>query len=240
MKVIKALLLVAGLMLLGIGCQSAPVPTATPAPEPTQEVTPVPAKEATPEPTPTPLIVVPTVAVLAGTPTPAGLLVPSPSPSREWQTPYRIQIPDLGVDTAIVAVGLDRNGGMAAPENPYTIGWYGGSAKPGSKGNVLISGHLDWMDWKEGRAKTGVFWELNKLGLGSKIIITEGPRQYIYMAKSKQVLDYNDPAALRYLQPTSTPRLTIITCEPSYFDPVKRNYQKRLLVFADLESTAGG
>jgi len=143
------------------------------------------------------------------------------------------------LDTDLIPVGLDPDGTMASPEDPYKVGWYSSGARPGSLGNLLISGHLDWMDWASGTPRTGVFWRLRELQPGARIIISDGSTQWTYVVRSSLKYRYDDPKAIALLQPTATAMATVITCEGPGFDPISRNYTYRRILLADLVETSG-
>ena len=148
---------------------------------------------------------------------------------------WRIVIPQLGVDTSIVSVGLEPDGAMGAPETPDVVGWYRHGTAPGQQGNVLLDGHVDWTDRITGIPRTGVFWSLAKLPVGSEIIIADGTREYVYQVTEKMRFSWDDPQGASVLQPTADARATLITCGGA-FDRATRSYALREVVIARLVS----
>jgi sortase (surface protein transpeptidase) len=134
----------------------------------------------------------------------------------------------------MIPVGLDPDGAMASPDDPYKVGWYSPAAKPGTMGNLLMSGHLDWMDWSTGVPTTGIFWRLRELLPGAKVIISDNLTEWTYEVRSTLKYRFDDPEGIALLQPSVEPRATIITCEGPGFDPVRRNYTYRRILIAHL------
>lgn len=148
---------------------------------------------------------------------------------------WRIIIPQIGVDTSIVSVGLEPDGAMGAPETPDVVGWYRYGPSPGQQGNVLLDGHVDWTDRGTGIPRVGVFWDLAKLPMGSEIIIADGAREYVYQVAEKLRFSWDDPDGASVLQSTADTRATLITCGGA-FDRVTRSYALRDVIIARLVS----
>ena len=218
------------ILLVLMAFVSVACPTAVPTPTPTVE----PTATATPEPD----VMPPEATILPGTPSPAGLQLATPGTRVETSTPYRIQIADIGVDALVIGVGLEANGAMAAPQNPFVVGWYYPGREPGSGGNALLSGHVDYWDATAKVGRPGAFWNLRNIKLGAKVYVTEGGKRYSYTVTEAKWFAFNDRAALAYLNPNLGARLTLITCGGD-FDVKTWNYQKRLLVIGSMDAAAG-
>lgn len=82
--------------------------------------------------------------------------------------PVRLRIPAIGVDTAVIPLGLAADGTVQvppiAPHSP--AGWYDGSPTPGSTGPSVILGHVT-----VGRYGDGVFRRLSALRSGDRILV---------------------------------------------------------------------
>lgn len=181
---------------------------------------------------PTTAVTVPTTAPTLPTLVPAS---PSPaaSPTVAVYWPQEVEIPKIKIKALVVQVGLDENGEMEAPSGPDLIGWYTGGVAPGVDGNALITAHYDWLDRQTGKAGPAIFWDLKQLEKGDKIIInSEENKTFTYAVKDTFTVRFDDPAALKYLQPTDKAILTAISCEGT-FDPVTRNYDLRRIVVAE-------
>lgn len=147
--------------------------------------------------------------------------------------PTAIRVPALGIDASVVPVGLDSDGAMGAPTDPWAVGWYSPGAGPGDSGNLLLDGHVDWTDQNTGAPFGAVFWRLRELAHGDVIYIFAGDRSFKYVVETTVTLEWDDPSGADYLQPTETPTATIITCG-GIFDRAARNYSHRIIVVARL------
>ena len=157
----------------------------------------------------------------------------APPPVAAQGAGWRIIIPQIGVDAPIVSVGLDSAGAMGVPRGPDEVGWYQYGPRPGQPGNVLLGGHVDWTDRQTGIPHGAVFWYLAKVPLGGEITITDGQRTYTYVVFEKRRYQWEDPAGVSVLQPTSDSRITVITCG-GVFDRATRDYSMREVVIARL------
>ena len=79
--------------------------------------------------------------------------------------PVRLVIPEIGVATRLVRLGLEPEGGMQVPGNFGDAGWFAGGPVPGQVGPAVIAGHVD--------SKTGpaVFYELGRLHNGDAVYV---------------------------------------------------------------------
>ncbi len=162
-----------------------------------------------PTPTPTPVI---DVVILPGRPPqPSGdlptryrdlvkpappIVIPTPKPG----APTRIVIPKIGVDAPVVE-------GDGWEELKRGVGHHIGSANPGERGNMVLSGHNDIFG--------EVFRDLDKLDLGDEIIVYAGEVPYRYVVKAKKIVE---PTDVSVMAPTTTPIVTLITCYPYRID----------------------
>jgi len=170
---------------------------------------------------------------------PGGWTVPPPPLSPTAVAPlgegWRVLIPDIGVDAAMVSVGYDADGAMGAPEGPDEVGWFRYGVAPGKAGNALLDGHVDWTDRRTNQPRTGVFWNLARLRLGSHITVVSGGRKFVYAVAEKRRYRWDDPEGVAVLQPSADARITLITCG-GVFDRTTRNYSMRDVVIAHLVS----
>ncbi len=171
-----------------------------------------------PTPTATPLI---RAAVLPGghlPPTTAGaepqplnpvpaLVIPTPGP----KSPTRLVIPSINVDVPVVP-------GDDWEQLKKGAGHHIGSANPGERGNVFISGHNDIYG--------EIFRHLEKLKPGDQVIVYAGEQPYTYIVRTTRIVD---PSDVSIMYPTSTPILSLMTCHPYMVDT------HRLVVIAELE-----
>lgn len=122
----------------------------------------------------------------------------------------RITIPKINVD-AIVVEGTSSKALLRGP------GHIRSSAYPGEQGNVVISAHRDTF-----------FRHIVELKNGDQIQLQRGGITYTYEVTGKKITDPNDVSVI---QQTQEPRLTLITCYPTYYiGPAP----ERLVVFSRL------
>ena len=197
----------------------------TGASQPVAQSTPQAAATSPPSPT-----VEPVATIAVEQPTPA----PSPTVAVYW--PEQVEIPSIQVKGPVVQVGLEPDGTMEAPKGPDVIGWYTGSVAPGVAGNTLITAHVDWLNRETGKPQEAVFWNLRKVQSGDQVVVrSENDQTYTYVVKESFLVGFDDTEALKYVQPTTEPIMTLITCEGD-FDQNTRNYSKRRIVIAELQT----
>ncbi len=130
----------------------------------------------------------------------------------------RIIIPKIGKNIPIVET--EKGALYASDWNTFSkailedlkrgVVRYPGSARPGQKGNVFITGHSSYYPWDDGKFKD-VFALLPHLEIGDEIIIYFNQKKYRYkIAEKKEV----KPQNTEILKPTDDFRLTLMTCTP--------------------------
>src|SRR6185295_2693514 len=113
-------------------------------------------------------VAVPPIAVAPIAVAPIAVAAVAAADRGDGVPPARIRLPSLGVDTAVVAVGVDGRGEMAVPEDVRQTGWYRFGPAPGSAaGSSVVSGHVD--DAVQGR---GAFYRLVDLAVGDHVVVT--------------------------------------------------------------------
>lgn len=163
----------------------------------------------------------PPAAVAAVTQPPANAVAATPTAAPVTGQPNHLVIPKLGLDTAIVDVGwevVERDGQRVTEWQTAdnAAGRHLNSARPGEKGNVVLSGHHN--------TKGEVFRSISEGGLAV------GDMLYLFDAKGRgfsyQVSEVTEPllelgateaqrlANASYIQPTQDARVTLVTCWP--------------------------
>ena len=144
--------------------------------------------------------------------------------------PRHLNIPALGIDANILAVGMLSSGAMNAPSSAWDVGWYNKSALPGSHtGALLIDGHVnDSLD------QPGIFASLHSLTSGDEIRIERGDGQlfiYTVVLTEQIATDKVDmPRLLRSALPEKE-GLNLITCGGKY-DSKSNTYTDRVLIYS--------
>jgi hypothetical protein len=146
--------------------------------------------------------------------------------------PVQLDIPRIGLHTAVIRLGLNADGTvMVPPADPEApAGWYRHLASPGEPGPAILLGHVDSY---QGPA---VFHRLAELVAGDRITIdrTDGRTVEFTVQSVKTYPKHSFPTASVYGW-TVGPVLRLITCGGS-FDRVHRTYVSNVVVFAALTS----
>ena len=144
--------------------------------------------------------------------------------------PVRVQIPSIGVDSALESLALEEGGRLQAPVDYDLAGWYAGGVQPGQVGPAIIAGHVD------SPTAPAVFAALGNLVPGDEIIVTRSDGSVLTFAVSgsMQSAKAEFPTAAVYSN-VPTPELRLITCG-GVFDSSTGHYLDNLIVFAELRA----
>ena len=126
----------------------------------------------------------------------AAVPVPTPGP----RSPTRIVIAGIEVDWPVVE-------GDSWDELKQGIGHRVGSANPGERGNLVLSGHDD--------VYGEPFRDLEKLEVGKDVLVYAGGTSFRYVIRARRVVAPND---LSVLSSSKNPVITLITCTPYRVD----------------------
>ncbi|HEX2037256.1 MAG TPA: sortase [Chloroflexota bacterium] len=145
----------------------------------------------------------------AAAPSPAG---DATLPDRTAALPPtdRLLIPGVGIDTPVVEVGVNAAGEMDVVDNAAGRSRLG--AEAGETGNVLIGGHLD--------TRGAVFRLLPQVQEGDDVFLFRRDAVFHYRVEQRIVVREEGVsleqrrANARWIQPTTDPVLTLITCYP--------------------------
>src|SRR5437588_3584066 len=130
--------------------------------------------------------------------------IPTPGP----QQPVRLVISALNLDVLVV----EGDDWEALKKG---AGHHSGSANPGQRGNLVLSGHDDVFG--------EIFRYIGDLKSGDTVDIYSKESKYTYTVTNKRIVD---PTEVSVLQATTDPTLTLITCYPYLVDT------QRVVVFA--------
>lgn len=155
-------------------------------------------------------------------PTVLGINFPAPAIG----FPTRLIIPKLNINASIEYVGTTPQGEMATPSNPDNVGWFEYGPRPGENGSAVIAGHFD-----DGTGKPGIFINLRQLRPGDQISTQDRSGQATHFTVI-QVRTYNTFTSAEVFSNATTPYLNLITCDGAW-DPVKKTYSERLVVFSE-------
>ena len=157
-----------------------------------------------------------------------GKVAKGPTPLSR-STPTRLDIPSIGVSTALMTLGLNADGTIAVPplRTDAPAGWYQYLATPGETGPAVLLGHVD-----TARDGPAVFYRLRDLHPGDRISVQRADGRTAVFAVDR-VAEYaksDFPAASVYGS-VDRPVLRLITCGGT-FDHVHRQYRGNVIVFA--------
>lgn len=140
--------------------------------------------------------------------------------------PTTLAIPSTGVNAAVEQVGVDSQGNMATPADPWNTAWYAPGTRPGLPGNAVIAGHVDYHG-----IGAVVFARLASLGPGAEVFVTDdqGKRRR-FVVTSVEVFPTDTAPRERIFGGTSETHLNLISCIGD-FNPASRSYSDRVVVF---------
>jgi sortase (surface protein transpeptidase) len=211
-RVVAAVLIAVGSTMIGLGVRP--------------EGRPRPAAAATTGPT--------TQTAAASSPSTAG---PRRAAALGRATPVHLDIPRIGVHTALIPLGLDPDGTVAVPplESDAPAGWYRHLASPGEIGSAVILGHVD-----SARYGPAVFFRLGALRPGDTASVRrdDGSIAVFEVVAVVEQPKTAFPAAAVY-GPVDYPALRLITCGGD-FDRARGGYRSNTIVYAVLTATDPG
>lgn len=144
--------------------------------------------------------------------------------------PVRLSISSLGVDAAMVYVGVDSSGAMEAPDDPDEVAWFEPGPRPGEVGSAVVSGHYGWYN-----DMSAVFDHLSEVAIGDRITI-EDDKGNVTSFIVREIRSY-DPAADAtdiFTSDDGKAHLNLITCGGDW-EETAQQYSERLVVFTDKE-----
>ena len=148
--------------------------------------------------------------------------------------PVRLQIPSIGVDSAIEDAYITPDGRMDVPAGSENVAWFAIGTVPGQKGSAVIGGHYGIDD---GVPK--VFYDLNKLEVGDKVyIVDDFGNTLAFIVRSIRLFDREADATSVFYSTDNRAHLNIITCEGEW-NKIDDNYPDRRVVFTDSVPSEG-
>jgi hypothetical protein len=169
----------------------------------------------------------------AGPPPAAPVQVLS-TPALAAAPPVRIRIPAIGVDSALIALGLAADGTLQVPVDGSVAGWFTGSPTPGEHGPSVIAAHVDW------NHAPGVFFRLRDLEPGAEVAVdrADGTTARFEVLEVEQYPKDAFPTE-RVYGDIDHAGLRLITCGGS-FDRAARSYRDNVVVYAGLVGSSAG
>lgn len=138
----------------------------------------------------------------------------------------RVRIPAIGVDSALIELGMDATGTLGAPQSAEVAGWFAAGPAPGDDGPALLAGHVD------SRTGPGVFFRLAELATGNRIEVQRSDGSVVTFVATGRVQSPKSafPTETVYA-PTPGPELRLVTCGGG-FDQAARSYRDNIIVQA--------
>jgi LPXTG-site transpeptidase (sortase) family protein len=157
----------------------------------------------------------------------------APAQPMDRSVPARLEVPAIGVDTSVMALGLAGDGTVQVPpiaaHSP--AGWYDGSPTPGQLGPSVILGHVT-----VGRYGDGVFLHLDRLRPGDAVSVTrkDGSTARFRVDRVQTVAKSHFPTSAVYGN-VDRPELRLITCGGTRLTG-GGGYADNVIVYASLVS----
>jgi sortase (surface protein transpeptidase) len=169
-----------------------------------------------------------------GTPAPSAAEIPVPlsvtagRADTEVPAPAGVRVPAIGMDSALVLLGVDAERRLVPPEDFGTAGWFAEGPVPGAPGPAVIAGHVDSY---EGPA---VFSRLHELTPGDEVLVDRADGSTArFEVRSVQRYPKDAFPTERVYGPTPRSELRLITCGGA-FDTGARSYEDNVVVSAVL------
>ncbi|MGI5185783.1 class F sortase [Dactylosporangium sp. CA-152071] len=148
-----------------------------------------------------------------------------------FSVPVHLEIPAIGVSTALMGLGLNPDGTIEVPplRAKAPAGWYRQLAAPGEVGPAVVLGHVDTRS--DGPA---VFYRLRDLRPGDEVSVrrADGRTAVFGVDRVEEYAKAQFPSDEVY-GAVDRPVLRLITCGGT-FDRLRRSYRGNVVVFATL------
>ncbi len=150
---------------------------------------------------------------------------PSAAPSRTL-VPTKLTLQRFGITADVLPVASE-NGALQVPEDPAQVGWWVGSALPGSaSGTTVLDGHIN-----SASAGAGAFLQLSELTAGDRVQVHGATGVLGYRVVARRVFAKSEGLPSSLFGLTGAPRLLLISCG-GQFDADRGTYEDNVVVFA--------
>lgn len=153
----------------------------------------------------------------------------TPEPAAPVVAPVRLEVPALGLDAPVDAVGVEADGLMTIPEDVDRVGWYRFGPAPGAAaGNAVLAGHVD--DAEQG---LGVLAPLESAAVGDEVLVTAADgTQGRWQVVARQEFDKEVVPLADLFTRAGPPRLVLITCGGPFLADIG-SYRDNVVVVAE-------
>ncbi|MCX6753447.1 MAG: class F sortase [Candidatus Nomurabacteria bacterium] len=146
------------------------------------------------------------------------------------ESPIRLKIPVINVDSIIEYVGIDKDGTMGVPQGPSNVAWYNLGPRPGEVGSAVIAGHSGWKD-----GIPAAFDNLYKVSIGDKIYVEDNLGvTNTFIVRAMKTYNPNEDAFIVFNSSDNKAHLNLITCS-GLWDKIEKDHSSRLVIFTDKE-----
>ncbi len=143
-------------------------------------------------------------------------------------TPVRLIVPSLKIDTAVESVGKADDGEAGVPQSSKNVAWYNVGPKPGEAGNAVISGHLD------DKVGPAIFWRLRELKVNDKLtVVDKAGTQRTFKVLEVAAYPYAKAPINKIFGFDLEHDLNLITCTGRWNNS-SHTYSQRLVVYTRL------
>lgn len=143
--------------------------------------------------------------------------------------PTTLSIPAIGLEAAVIKLGLRPDSTVEVPTDPDKTGWFRLGPSPGQEGSAVILGHVDS---HEGPA---VFIMLRYLSAGDRVAVTlANGRVATFVVERRATYPNEDFPAQRIYGSHGRPMLQLVTCGGDYDNDV--GYTANVVVYTSLVS----
>ena len=138
-----------------------------------------------------------------------------------------MSVPALGIDAAVVPVGVTRDGAVRIPRDARRAGWYRFGARPASgTGSVVLVAHVD--SRTQGR---GAFYPLRQADPGDRVKVIADGRRWTYQVVARELFGKRALPIEDLFRRDGREVLTLITCGGRYLADAG-GYQDNVVVSA--------
>lgn len=144
--------------------------------------------------------------------------------------PTRLIVSDIGIDTALIKLGKNADGTLAAPDRYDIAGWYRYSPTPGEIGPAIIVGHVD------NYLGPAIFFRLSELKSGQVVeVVRQDDSKAKFRVDKVELFDQQNFPTKAVYGNLDYPGLRLITCGGVY-NPLTGRYSHNTVVYATYES----
>lgn len=141
--------------------------------------------------------------------------------------PTRLEVPSLGVDAPVEAVGLDPDGGMELPDDVARVGWYEPGVAVGEPGTAVLAGHVD-----SRTQGPGALFELGSLEVGDEVVVGDGDDDSTWRVTGRARYPKDELPLDEIFRWEGEPTLALITCGGE-FSASAGSYHDNVVVYAE-------